>query len=862
MKKTLAFALALLMALAVLPGVLADVEPAHTHSWRQISRVEPTCTQSGRAVYSCTCGERNIVAIPALGHRYSQKVYVSYADCTHYGVFYWVCDRCGAHSGNGNDRPLGHEWGEWRIIKRATPEEDGIRQRVCERCGEKEETSFAYDPNDPGYTPHENGESAKDQLDLLRHDPKDTADDGSGFCITREPESGKVQPGEKLTLTVEVEGGTEPYTYEWHRWSPTTEASWYDTLSDFVKKQLEDRTVGGDSPEYEAGVNTRGFDYEYYCVIRDYEQRELTSLSARVEASLYIKEQPRNASLWEQSPVTLACEPAGGSGEYTYAWYNADGTPAEYDTGEAELTVYGAGEYYCLVSDGEDTRVSRTAAVYDAPPLSLEADIRTAEGWTRVAAEVLIQGGVPPYKAEWSVDGMYRGETDVRPTDMTDVYESRYLVFDEGLVISDFGTYTVTVTDSVDNTAAASVKIQLEIDEQPQSGMLPADGSGHVLSVKMSETAFDYGYTYTLYKNGEEFATENNVTVYEPGEYYFHIEDAIGRWADSDIAAVRDYAFYIDRVDVSGDITAPGDSVDLRIAVSDGAEEPVSYRVWLVTSEKDGLITGERLFAESDTNVISTDIPGLYRIWATDGNKKSDSVRVRVNYTSDKPLIIRQPESVTLEYREDGQYGAEMKLTCIAVSKDGNDGALKYDWQVYSEVGLFGGPGGWIPCGTGSTVEVPFMGHYRCRVTDTGTGKHVYSNEATVSIKLEVSLQLGEDVGEMQGGVQTGERYLYYEIKGGIAPYHVQVYYRGIVEQNGEYGTEYAEALARDFMDETGRSSRQDSRYGNMTRLYVDHDYTYMYCFDGQWYTGHDKYDYKIVVTDESGQEASADTYE
>jgi mannan endo-1,4-beta-mannosidase len=106
MKKLIALSLALLLFVSFAPSVLA----AHVHQWTQYSRVEPTCTQPGRVVYVCSCGTRKTESIPAPGHIYSNKVYINYADCTHYGSFYWVCERCGAHSDTG--KPVWEGFGD------------------------------------------------------------------------------------------------------------------------------------------------------------------------------------------------------------------------------------------------------------------------------------------------------------------------------------------------------------------------------------------------------------------------------------------------------------------------------------------------------------------------------------------------------------------------------------------------------------------------------------------------------------------------------------------------------------------------------------------------------------------------------
>ncbi|MBR7040417.1 MAG: hypothetical protein IKI24_01080 [Clostridia bacterium] len=131
MKRFAALMLALILLAGVLPSALAD-EP-HTHVWKTVSRVNPTCTAGGHVTYVCSCGARKAENLPALGHEWAEKVYTGYADCTHYGVFYWVCSRCGAHSDTGNDAPLGHDWDEGVVTKAPTATEEGIRTYTCKR---------------------------------------------------------------------------------------------------------------------------------------------------------------------------------------------------------------------------------------------------------------------------------------------------------------------------------------------------------------------------------------------------------------------------------------------------------------------------------------------------------------------------------------------------------------------------------------------------------------------------------------------------------------------------------------------------------------------------------------------------------
>lgn len=59
-------------------------------------------------------------------------------NCTEKGYTTYNCRNCGySYRGNEVDE-LGHTWGAWKVIKKATTIETGIKERVCERCDDKE----------------------------------------------------------------------------------------------------------------------------------------------------------------------------------------------------------------------------------------------------------------------------------------------------------------------------------------------------------------------------------------------------------------------------------------------------------------------------------------------------------------------------------------------------------------------------------------------------------------------------------------------------------------------------------------------------------------------------------------------------
>ena len=154
--------------------------PLHEHDFQQVV-IEPTCTEPGYTKMVCGCGEEYTVAgseVPALGHDYSgdsHTVTVISPTCTEDGLEEWTCSRCGEiHAeplpATGHDyqitdeqeptctesgykdmkcvncgdtrhvriAALGHDWGPWETVTPPTTTTEGVKRRVCNRCGEEQ----------------------------------------------------------------------------------------------------------------------------------------------------------------------------------------------------------------------------------------------------------------------------------------------------------------------------------------------------------------------------------------------------------------------------------------------------------------------------------------------------------------------------------------------------------------------------------------------------------------------------------------------------------------------------------------------------------------------------------------------------
>ena len=106
------------------------------HTVIQHTAKEPTCTEVGWSAYEtcANCSYTTYVEKPALGHSYEKAI--TLPTCTEQGYTTYMCN-CGDSYVADYVNSTGHHFGEWVIVKEATTEQKGIKERECS-CGHKE----------------------------------------------------------------------------------------------------------------------------------------------------------------------------------------------------------------------------------------------------------------------------------------------------------------------------------------------------------------------------------------------------------------------------------------------------------------------------------------------------------------------------------------------------------------------------------------------------------------------------------------------------------------------------------------------------------------------------------------------------
>ena len=120
----------------------------HTHEYNETVYL-PSCTEKGYSKYECACGNSYIgKETELLPHEYNKTIVPS--TCTEKGYTEYTCS-CG-HTYRGDYTSLSkHVYGEWKILKEATEEQVGQKEKECIYCDNKVKEEIAKLPHTHKY---------------------------------------------------------------------------------------------------------------------------------------------------------------------------------------------------------------------------------------------------------------------------------------------------------------------------------------------------------------------------------------------------------------------------------------------------------------------------------------------------------------------------------------------------------------------------------------------------------------------------------------------------------------------------------------------------------------------------------------
>ena len=398
-----------------------ETVPAQGHDYTCSVTKAAACAEDGENLYTCTrCGDSYTEIIPSLGHDWDNGQVTKEPTCIDKGEKSYTCRRCG-RSVSEIVAPLEHNWDNGQVTKAATCKEDGEKTYACRRCNDTrtevlEALGHDWDEGKQTKAPDgmTDGEltyicrrcretriekiSAAPGIFALLRGTQHEAVGEDNLSITQDPEGGLLDhESDGLTLTVEAEGGVQPYSYEWHcvdeshteqgalidfvmRQFKKTEASYYATSRNIAEAfrasisgdhfseagvtalnedesavqtpltmKLNDHIVSrGGSPDFEA---TKG-SCEYYCIVRDKAGNAAVSAHAVVGCHLYIIQQPQNTDLDGKDSVRLTCVAGGSSPDAVLYWLKTpDGRVIAGNLHEGSALVTEPGEYLFEVDD-------------------------------------------------------------------------------------------------------------------------------------------------------------------------------------------------------------------------------------------------------------------------------------------------------------------------------------------------------------------------------------------------------------------------------------------------------------------------------------------------------------------------------
>lgn len=124
-----------------------DTVKALGHDWGEWKTVKaPTEKEKGEEKRTCIrCGEAETRELPESTHEHKYSSKVIDPTCTEKGYTIYTCSLCKDTYESDYVDALGHDWGDWKEVTKATEKAPGEMRRTCNRCKETETMEIPFD---------------------------------------------------------------------------------------------------------------------------------------------------------------------------------------------------------------------------------------------------------------------------------------------------------------------------------------------------------------------------------------------------------------------------------------------------------------------------------------------------------------------------------------------------------------------------------------------------------------------------------------------------------------------------------------------------------------------------------------------
>ncbi len=178
---------------------IAKLVSGHEHSFGEWFETIPAdCTQSGEEKHVCSCGLSETRNTAPTGHSFGPWTVTTTQGCENAGKETRIC-----HCGESQQREIpetGHSYGSWTVIVKPANGENGLAQRECSLCGNKDYKEIV----DADYTPEPTVEPTTPTETPLIEPPVTPGIDNTQSPITDTyvPDPGKSVSDAKIIIIV------------------------------------------------------------------------------------------------------------------------------------------------------------------------------------------------------------------------------------------------------------------------------------------------------------------------------------------------------------------------------------------------------------------------------------------------------------------------------------------------------------------------------------------------------------------------------------------------------------------------------------------------------------------------------------